>query len=256
MLPLPSTRAASSATVGVSVAATARSYIKAHEQAQSAPNTIRQKRYLLADLLCLPLLNYAKRSMRGARKIRKGSPTLMAEIEISDAAAAYGEFNLAFAALETELARSLVLLNDEGNFWNAFRKVRWWKFIQKVEALRKITAVFQNGVEDSSVSLINDALQQSVIVADWRNDRIHGDVWLVNGFVVVLGRDGKPVQIDAIECSKMRHNAILALCNIQTNVDRLVAARNVDREMERDLDRLFAEMEQSRSEGEDHEEDA
>jgi hypothetical protein len=167
----------------------------------------------------------------------------MANIDGSYAAAGYGEFHLSFAALETELTRSLVALERSQvlsrrkaceistSLLEEFTQKKRMPFSKKIAAIGKLIREYKGGAHDDSITTIEAALQQADAVARWRNERIHGEVWFLDNRFVLLGDTGQPLQIDPTDCANMKRNAILALCEIQAHVSRLVDTEETIRQM-------------------------
>ena len=148
--------------------------------------------------------------------------------DADQAAVAYGEFHLAFAALDTELRRALVVLDRPADFTAEFSRTKLWPFGKRVGELRKRMSTIQRGIFREKVAAILAALVTAEKVAGWRNERIHGEVWFVENRIALLGDDGKPLTIDLTDCAEMRRRAIFALSAIQVNVSRIVGELNLE----------------------------
>ena len=76
------------------------------------------------------------------------------------------------------------------------------------------------------------ALALAKSVSEWRNARVHPRVEFLDGIrPVLIGKDGKPLQIDAASCCEKIRQSSLALSELDAYTDRLATDAKVLEEM-------------------------
>jgi hypothetical protein len=160
-------------------------------------------------------------------------------LNINDDAAAYGLFQVAFAGLDTRLSGSLVALLRSANPNLAFAIVKTLSFHRRLEVFRKVIKTFKQGSYlDQVLCALREASNKAEALSQWRNERIHAEVRLNENQTVIVGKDGKPLQIDYAVCEEKIREAIDAVVAMEANVQHLVARLEQDDR----FDELYAQL--------------
>lgn len=157
---------------------------------------------------------------------------------IDEPAASYGLFQVAFAALNQGLANSLISFLAPTNEHLAEHLVAPMTFSRRLEALQALAKTLDR--ESDYVQHFRAALDSAKEVSEWRNARIHARVEFSDGIrPVLMGKDGKPIEIDVESCWEKIRQSTLTLSELDAYTHRLVSNAKIMDEM------MNAEPEQS-----------
>ena len=138
-----------------------------------------------------------------------------------EAAASYGLFQVAYAALDQGLTNSLVCFLRSRNECLAVALVAPMPFVRRLQALAALAAALDQDSE--YVKHFRAGLSLAKDVSQWRNDRVHPRVEFLDGIrPVLVSKDGSQLQIDAEICWEKIRQSSAALSEIDAYTCRLV----------------------------------
>lgn len=118
---------------------------------------------------------------------------------VDEAAASYGLFQVAYAALDQGITDSLVSFLRSGNEKLAVVLVAPLPFGRRLGELERLAKALEQ--ESEYVHGLRTALNLARDVSQWRNARVHARVEFQDGIrPVLVSKDGSPLQIEAEIC--------------------------------------------------------
>jgi hypothetical protein len=149
---------------------------------------------------------------------------------IDNAAASYGLFHVAYAALDQGITNSLVSFLRSRNENLAVKFVAQMPFGRRLQALEKLVKSLDQ--DSDYVHHFRKALFSAKELSKWRNDRVHPRVEFRDGIQPVLvNKDGTPMRIDAEACREKIRQSAYALSQLDAYTGRLVSDLEIHDEM-------------------------
>jgi hypothetical protein len=160
-----------------------------------------------------------------AASIPEVDHTVAMALEIASDIAAYGLFQIAFASLDTRIARCLVKLcgcQNAGLAFSAFKRQPFGRRLQTIrKAMKSVAAVPSLSEEVRDLKRACDIAQS---VSEWRNERIHAEVRFTDeGQPVIVDADGHRLHFDVDACESKIRDSIHAGIAMETIVPSLAA---------------------------------
>jgi hypothetical protein len=151
---------------------------------------------------------------------------------INSELAAYGMFQIAFAALDTRLSWTLFAISvceGEGLSFESIRRETFGRRLDTLEKLRKRLAHKLKRADaspraiDADLDELTRACDAARSVQNWRNGRIHAKVMFSDEGAPVLIQNGRRLRLDREECEQRIHEAVKAGLAIETLAKYIVA---------------------------------
>jgi hypothetical protein len=133
--------------------------------------------------------------------------------------AAYGEFNIAYALLDTTITNAITYLlrNPDPQIAAELFYVRM-TLGRRLDVLQKLANKLKNAhrLRDENVPHLLDAIKRARDISKWRNDRIHARVRYEPRKLAVsfTGKTGEDLDIEFTDCREKQKDAIDVEWNI------------------------------------------
>ncbi len=156
-------------------------------------------------------------------------------MKLDETAAAYGLFQVVFADVADHLAVATFRLREQKEPELTFEAVFRQEFKTTLKQFRKELRYFERrSPVASSLSIIKESCTVAAKLANWRNERIHARVRMVEneGYALYDWRTRRRLEITKDKIERHIEQAIKAIVDLQAHLPELVTMLEWDAEVE------------------------